>query len=353
MVAIGPDSQAGRSGGFAVHDRIVALNGHPLTSYASFKERLAAVAIGGTVRIEIAVEIAPAALAAIEDSKSAGGAAGGAAGADRSSLVTVTTPLPPPPPPSSASGKARALPPPSTPERAVGGANQRGGAEWGPHTPTGVPPAHGGGGNGGGSLAPRPGAISLGPSQADVEGPAPPQARQKEWLAGEITQIDIDEPASPQVRTGKAPPPPRARVLSFSKPPPPRHVPSRRLRRACRAGGHPSSLMLGRRGASSPRPRLSRDAAQDLTSAGTPSKVSPPKSAVLETHGPPPTPSPSSPPAGGAILDPTPAAMRYSPDQEAPQVIPAATAPCRSASPTRIHHLIHPPAPPPPFASGH
>ena len=83
VVAIGPDSQAGRSGAFAVHDRIVALNGHPLTSYASFKERLAAIAIGGKVRIEIAVEIAPAALAAIEDARSAGGAVGGAAGADQ------------------------------------------------------------------------------------------------------------------------------------------------------------------------------------------------------------------------------------------------------------------------------
>ena len=353
VVAIGPDSQAGRSGAFAAHDRIVALNGHPLTSYASFKERLAAIAIGGKVRIEIAVEIAPAALAAIEDARSAGGAAGGAAGADRSPLVAVTTPLPPPPPPSSASGKARALPPPSTPERAVGGANQRGGAEWGPHTPTGVPPAHGGGGSGGGSIAPRPGAISLGPSQADVEGPASPQARQKEWLAGEITQINLDETAD--VGTGKAPPPPRPRVLSFfPKPraPSPKHVPSETVEARLQSeAGASSSLMPGRRGASSPRPRLSRDAAQDLaTSAGTPPKVSPPKSAVLETHGPPPTPSPSSPPTDGAVLDPTPAAMRYSPDQEAPQVIPA---PCPSASPILKHHLIHPPAPPPPFASGH
>ena len=331
VVAIGPDSQAGRSGAFAVHDRIVALNGHPLTSYASFKERLAAIAIGGKVRIEIAVEIAPAALAAIEDARSTGGAVGGAPGADRSSLVAVTTPLPPPPPPSSASGKARALPPPSTPERAVGGANQRGGAEWGPHTPTGVPPAHGGGGSSGGSLPPRPGAVSLGPSQADVEGPASPQARQKEWLAGEITQINLDETAD--VGTGKAPLPPRPRVLSFfPKPraPSPKHVPSETVEARLQSeAGTSSSLMPGRRGASSPRPRLSRDAAQDLaTSAGTPPKVSPPKvsppkSAVLETHGPPPTPSPSSPPTDGAVLDPTPAAMRYSPDQEAPQVIPA------------------------------
>ena len=222
-----------------------------------------------------------------------------------------------------------------------GGANQRGGAEWGPHTPTGVPPAHGGGGSGGGPLAPRPGAISLGPSQADVEGPASPQARQKEWLAGEITQINLGETAD--VGTGKAPPPPRPRVLSFfPKPraPSPKHVPSETVEARLQSeAGASSSLMPGRRGASSPRPRLSRDAAQDLaTSAGTPPKVSPPKSAVLETHGPPPTPSPSSPPTDGAVLDPTPAAMRYSPDQEAPQVIPA---PCPSASLTLKHHTSY------------
>ena len=38
VVGIVPDSQAGRSGAFAVHDRIVALNGYPLTSYDSLKE---------------------------------------------------------------------------------------------------------------------------------------------------------------------------------------------------------------------------------------------------------------------------------------------------------------------------
>ena len=75
VVAIRPDSQAGRSGALAVHDRLVALNGHPLTSYASFKETLVAIAIGA----KVAIEIAPAALAAIEDAKPAGSAAGGAA----------------------------------------------------------------------------------------------------------------------------------------------------------------------------------------------------------------------------------------------------------------------------------
>jgi len=81
--AIRPDSQAGRSGGFAVHDRLVALNGYPVTSYASFKEALAAVAIGA----KVAIEIAPAAVAAIEDATPAGSAAGGAAGGTTDSLV--------------------------------------------------------------------------------------------------------------------------------------------------------------------------------------------------------------------------------------------------------------------------
>ena len=94
--------------------------------------------------------------------------------------------LPPPP---------RAERAPSTPERAVGGASQHDGAGLGSHTPAGVPPEHGGGGSPGGSRAPRPAAISAGPSQAEVERPGSPMARQHQWLRGEITQIDIDDEA--------------------------------------------------------------------------------------------------------------------------------------------------------------
>ena len=195
VVAIRPDSQAGRSGALAVHDRLVALNGHPLTSYASFKETLVAIAIGA----KVAIEIAPAALAEIEDAKSAGSTAGGAAGGPKDSLVAVTAL--PPAPPSSATGlpSPSRLPPlpraeraPSTPERGVGGASQRGGAGLGPHTPTGVQPEHGGGGSIGGSRAPRAAAISPGLSQAEMERP---RARRRQRLLGEITQIDIDKAA--------------------------------------------------------------------------------------------------------------------------------------------------------------
>ena len=82
-----------------------------------------------------------------------------------------------------------------TVQRAVGGASQRGGAEWGAHTPTGVPLEHGGSGGISGSRAQRPAAISPGPSQVEMDGPASLQARQHQWLSGEITQIDIDEAA--------------------------------------------------------------------------------------------------------------------------------------------------------------
>jgi len=123
-------------------------------------------------------------------------------------------PSSPPSPPFSATRRPSPprLPPPlraerapSTPERAVGGASQHGGAGLGSHTPVGVPPehgsggssggSHGSGGSSGGSRAPRPAAISAGPSQAEVERPGSPMARQHQWLRGEITQIDIDDEA--------------------------------------------------------------------------------------------------------------------------------------------------------------
>ena len=384
VVAIGPDSQAERSGSFAVHDRLVALNGQPLTSYATFKEKLAAIAIGAKVAIEIAIEIAPAALAAIEAATSAGGAAGG----PKDSLVTVTALLPPPPPPSSASPATepraeRAL---STPERAVGDGNQRGGARWGPRTPTDAPPEHGGGGGVGGTRAPRPAAISLGPSQAETEGPASPQARQHQWLSDEITQIDLDETADASLLPGPPPegwatcedggfvrvggetrPQPRARTLSFSakhvpsmlrrqssiearlQAPAPKHVPSVPHRQTTTEAARLQSeggRMFGRLGASSPRPS-SRPSSPALPPSRTPLRVSPPK-IPLSPHGPPPIApldtaaleprsSASSPYSeraysklDGAILDPTPAAMRYNPDQEPPQVTHAAAPPCPS-----------------------
>jgi hypothetical protein len=429
-VAIGPDSQAERSSAFAVHDRLVALNGQPLTGYATFKKKLAAIAMGANVAIEIAIEIAPAALAAIEAATSVGGARSLAMGAGKSwdeaigrasdestmppsaallggpkdSLVAVTALLPPPPPPSSAlaATEPRAERAPSTPERAVGDDHQRGGARWGPHTPTGVPPEHDGGGGIGGTCAPRPAAISLGPSQAETEGLASPQARQHRWLSDEITQIDLDEtllPESPPegwatsedggfVRVGgETWPLPRARSLSFSS----KHVPSMlqrqssieaRLQAAAPKHVPPPSphrqptiearlqseaeRMLGRLGASSPqasRPSArpsrpssrpaSRTSPPALPPSTTPPKVSPPKTS-LSPHGPAPIApldataleprSGASPPHSerayskldGAILDPTPAAMQYSPDQEPPQVTHAATHPCLSAL---THHL--------------
>ena len=53
VVAIAPGSQAERCGGFAVHDRLLSLNGRSLRGGA-FKEQLGAIAVGTKVRIEIA-----------------------------------------------------------------------------------------------------------------------------------------------------------------------------------------------------------------------------------------------------------------------------------------------------------
>ena len=53
MVSIAPGSQAERCAGFALHDRLLTLNGRSLRGGA-FKEQLGAIAMGTTVRIEIA-----------------------------------------------------------------------------------------------------------------------------------------------------------------------------------------------------------------------------------------------------------------------------------------------------------
>ena len=55
MVAIAADSQADRSGCFAVHDQLVSLNGQPLalSGGASFEQQLGTIAVGTKVLIEI------------------------------------------------------------------------------------------------------------------------------------------------------------------------------------------------------------------------------------------------------------------------------------------------------------
>ena len=55
VVAIAHDSQADRSGCFAVYDQLVSLNGQPLTqnSGASFEEQLGVIAVGTEVLVEI------------------------------------------------------------------------------------------------------------------------------------------------------------------------------------------------------------------------------------------------------------------------------------------------------------
>jgi hypothetical protein len=53
VVSIAPGSQAERCAGFAVHDRLLTLNGQPLRGGA-FKEQLGAIAMGAKVEIEIA-----------------------------------------------------------------------------------------------------------------------------------------------------------------------------------------------------------------------------------------------------------------------------------------------------------
>ena len=53
VVAIEHGSQAERSGSFAVHDQLVALNGQPLGGGVSFEEQLGAIAVGTKITIEI------------------------------------------------------------------------------------------------------------------------------------------------------------------------------------------------------------------------------------------------------------------------------------------------------------
>ena len=53
VVAIALDSQAKRSNGFAVHDRLVSLNGKPLSGGASFEDQLRTIAVGTPILIEV------------------------------------------------------------------------------------------------------------------------------------------------------------------------------------------------------------------------------------------------------------------------------------------------------------
>ena len=53
VLEVKPGSQAARSLGFAVGDRLVSLNGQPLGGGASYKEQLGAIAVGTKVAIEI------------------------------------------------------------------------------------------------------------------------------------------------------------------------------------------------------------------------------------------------------------------------------------------------------------
>jgi len=57
VTAIDDDSQAGRTGLFAVHDRLVSLNGQPLSSSSPLEELLDAVEVGGKLSFEIARQV--------------------------------------------------------------------------------------------------------------------------------------------------------------------------------------------------------------------------------------------------------------------------------------------------------
>ena len=60
VTAIDDDSQAGRSGLIELHDRLVSINGQPLSSLVApevgtpLEELLGAIEVGGTMSIEIA-----------------------------------------------------------------------------------------------------------------------------------------------------------------------------------------------------------------------------------------------------------------------------------------------------------
>jgi len=55
VVEIAADSQAQRSGGFAVGQRVVSLNGHALVAGVSFDEQLSTVAVGSPVILEVSI----------------------------------------------------------------------------------------------------------------------------------------------------------------------------------------------------------------------------------------------------------------------------------------------------------
>ena len=57
VTAIDDDSQAGRTGLFALHDRLVSLNGQPLSSSSPLEELLDAVEVGGKLSFEIARQV--------------------------------------------------------------------------------------------------------------------------------------------------------------------------------------------------------------------------------------------------------------------------------------------------------
>ena len=55
VVEIAADSQAQRSGGFAVGRRLISLNGHALGDGVSFDQLLSTVAVGTPVIIEVSM----------------------------------------------------------------------------------------------------------------------------------------------------------------------------------------------------------------------------------------------------------------------------------------------------------
>ena len=57
VTAIDDDSQARRSGLIELHDRLVSINGQPLSSSSPLEELLAAVAVGSKLSFEIARQV--------------------------------------------------------------------------------------------------------------------------------------------------------------------------------------------------------------------------------------------------------------------------------------------------------
>ena len=57
VTEIDDDSQAGRSGLIELHDRLVSINGQPLSSSSRLEELLAAVAVGGKLSFQIARQV--------------------------------------------------------------------------------------------------------------------------------------------------------------------------------------------------------------------------------------------------------------------------------------------------------